>query len=395
MFRKIKKIIFALFGLLVMFILLSPVTFESAAAQEKEGAQDALNESVMQQISALDLQALQEYLDSLDGYEGGNVGDRLLQYIGGESFDYGNFFAEIANVLFAKVKSLFPSFACIAAITLLCGIISSLNSQFVAQSTGQTVFFVAYAATLIPVLAILTECFSTTKATVTSLQTQMQAVFPVLLTLISASGGTVSAAIFQPAVAFLGNTIISLLSSVVLPLTVAIVAFSMAGHLTKTIQLGKFTAFFKSINKWIFGISISVFGLFFTVQGITSVSYDGIAKKVTQYAIGTGVPIVGGFLSGGFDLAVAGSVLIKNSLGSMSIFLMISVLFDPVILLVCVNVLLRLTAALTQPFGEERISNFLTETAENVNYCTACVLVTAFLYFICIVLFVCSAEMFI
>ena len=101
---------------------------------------------------------------------------------------------------------------------------------------------------------------------------------------------------------------------------------------------------------------------------------------------------MGGFLSGGFDLAVAASVLIKNSLGSMSIFLMLSVLFEPLILLISVNILLRFTSAITQPFGDSRISDFLGETAENLHYCTAGLLFTAFLYFLSIMLIVSSSE---
>ena len=166
----------------------------------------------------------------------------------------------------------------------------------------------------------------------------------------------------------------------------------MATNLTKELKIGKFTAFFKSINKWIIGICISAFGIFFTLQGITAANYDGIVRRAAKYAIGNGIPIVGGFLSGGFDLAVAGSVLIKNALGSMSIFLMITVIFEPLILLVSVNVLLRLTAAITQPFGDGRISDFLEETAGNLHYCTAGLLFTAFLYFLSIMLMVCASE---
>ena len=140
------------------------------------------------------------------------------------------------------------------------------------------------------------------------------------------------------------------------------------------------------------GLCIAVFGLFLTLQGITAAHYDGIARRAAKYAIGNGIPIVGGFLSGGFDLAVAGSVLIKNSLGSLGIFLMISVLFEPIIMLVAVNIMLRLTAAITQPFGESRISDFLEETAGNLQYCTASLLFTAFLYFLMIVIMICSSE---
>ena len=128
------------------------------------------------------------------------------------------------------------------------------------------------------------------------------------------------------------------------------------------------------------------------MQGITSATYDGIARRAVKYAIGNGIPIVGGFLSGGFDLAVAGSVLIKNALGSMGIAMLLFVLFEPMLLLISVNLLMRLVAAITQPFGDSRVSDFLGETAENLQYCMAGLLLTAFLYFLTLVVMICCTE---
>jgi stage III sporulation protein AE len=208
----------------------------------------------------------------------------------------------------------------------------------------------------------------------------------------AASGESVSVAIYRPAVAFLSTTVISLVSSVILPFTLTVIALSVAGNLSGELKLDRFAAFFKSIDKWLIGGCVSVYGIFFTVQGLTSATYDGITRRAAKYAIGTGVPIVGGFLSGGFDLAVAGSVLIKNSLGALGIFLMVNVLFEPLVLLIAVNLFLRLTAAVTQPLADNRISSFLAETADNLNYCTASLLFVAFLYFIGVLLVICSSE---
>lgn len=71
---------------------------------------------------------------------------------------------------------------------------------------------------------------------------------------------------------------------------------------------------------------------------------------------------------------------------------MLSVLIEPLVLLISVNVLLRFIAAVTQPFGDSRISDFLGETADNMQYCTAGLLITAFLYFLTIVLMIYSTE---
>jgi stage III sporulation protein AE len=169
----------------------------------------------------------------------------------------------------------------------------------------------------------------------------------------------------------------------------------MAGKVFGELKTEKFCSFFKSINKWIIGIGVSVFGLFFTVQGITAATYDGIVRRAAKYAIGTGVPIIGGFLSGGFDLAIAGSVLIKNALGNFSLVLLVMILLRPLSVLIASNVLLRLSAAITHPFGDSKIASFLEETAENLQFCTAGVLFSAFLYFIAILIMVFASGMFV
>ena len=388
---KRKRFFIRLAALFFLAFFCMPCTVFAFAEEGGDGKEE-LNQNILDQIDKLDTEELQKYIDSLGVFSDKNVGERIFDYIKGEKFDYGSFGQQILNVLFEDVKNMLPAFACICAVALLCGILSSVKSSFADQTSADVIFLVGYAAARIPVLAVLTECFSRAWASVTSMQKQMQLVFPILMTLMAASGGSVSAAIYQPAVAFLSTSIVSIVSSVVLPLTLTIIAFSMAGNLSGELKLNNFSSFFKSINKWIIGACVSVFGLFFTVQGLTAATYDGITRRAAKYAIGTGVPIVGGFLSGGFDLAVAGSVLIKNSLGSLSIFLMVSVLFEPLVLLMAANLFLRLTAAVTQPLGESRISNFLGETADNLNYCTAGLLFVAFLYFIGIVLVICSSE---
>ena len=363
-----------------------------ASAETQEDAAASLNETILEQINALDLAELDEYVQGLSVFSDKTVADRLVEYIKSGNVDYQSIGKQITTILFSKVAEILPIFACIAAITLLSGLISIMGSGSIANTTSDMIFLITYVAALIPLIAVLTECFQESMACISSMQRQMQLIFPLMLTLMAASGGTVSAAVCRPAVGFFATNIVSIFYSVVFPITIVIITLSMASSLTKVLKINKFTSFFKSINKWIIGVCISAFGIFFTLQGITAANYDGIVRRTAKYAIGNGIPIVGGFLSGGFDLAVAGSVLIKNALGSMSIFLMIAVIFEPIILLISVNVLLRLTAAITQPFGDGRISDCLEETARNLHYCTAGVLFTAFLYFLSIMLMVCASE---
>lgn len=394
--KKCKKYVFLFIFFINIFILFfSSFSLNFIYAKGDNSAdisQEQINESVLDILDGLDLRALEEYLDSIDFSQGEPIKQRLLSLLENEAFDTQAFGDKIMKTLFEKIISILPAFTCIAAVTLLSGIISSLRVGSTAHTSADMIFLITYAAALLPLICILIECFTNTKACIEGMKTQMQLVFPIMLTLIAASGGTSTVAVCKPTVAFFTGTIVNLISSIVLPITVTIIVLSMASNLSKELKISKFSAFFKSINKWIIGISISVFGLFLTLQGLTAATHDGIVRRAAKYAIGNGVPIVGGFLSGGFDLAIAGSVLIKNALGTLSIFLMISILFEPLVLLISVNVLLRFTAAITQPFGESRISDFLGETADNLHYCSAGLLFTAFMYFLSIVIMVTATE---
>lgn len=395
--RKTVKICAALlifFAILLAFASVSSLKVYRGKGEndDEKGGKDALNESIYEQIGELDLSELQAYLDSLGGFDDKSVADRLISYIGGENFAYGNFFTQIGDLFFKDVKELLPAFATVGAAALLCGVFAAIRSSSGAKSTENATFLVTFSAVLLPVLTTVTACFTAAKSALDSIEKQIQLVFPVLLTLMSVSGNTATAAIYSPSAAFVSTGAISLIRQVLFPASIAIAAFSVAGNLSPQLKLNRFGAFFKSMYKWIIGIMISIFGLFFTAQGLSAAAYDNAAKRAAKYAIGAGVPIVGGFLSGGFDLALAGGALIKNSVGYLGMLLLLTVILKPLAMLAAANVLLRFTSAITQPLGDQRISDFLGETADNVNYCLAGVLTAAFMYFVMLLLCVCGAE---
>ena len=380
--KKKKKIYVLLLVIIIhlcigIFLSVPCIKVGADTRGDNEKTDEMLNGAVEDMLGKLELQELEAYLNELGFLEDKSLVERLIEYIRVETFDFSTFGQETLKMLFSKIGELLPAFLCITGITLLSGILTALQGGSGGNTTSEVVFIVCYIGALLPLLIVITQCFQTVVSSIRTLQKQMQITYPILLTLMAVSGGNVTAAVCRPAVAFFSTLII---------------LFSLSGNLTKDLKINKFSAFFKSINKWIIGVCVSVFGIFFTLQGITAVTYDGVVRRATKYAIGNGVPIIGGFLSGGFDLAVAGSVLIKNSLGSMSIFLMIFVILEPVLLMISVNVLLRLTSAITHPFGDSRISDFLGETADNLHYCTASLLFTGFLYFLSILLFVTGSE---
>lgn len=381
--KKLKAVL-----MLIAFMFLLAMPFNCILVTAETEQPSALEDTIEDCLEKLDLSELEEYLKRLEGENSESIRDRLIRYVKGDSLEFTSIFTQTAEVFFQETIALIPDFACITAIALLCGILSSLQIGIMENTVTKTVYVIAFVSALIPVVGIISECYTSAIDGLNNMQRQMEIVFPILLTLLATSGGVTTVAVCRPSLAFLSTSMIRIISDFVFPITIIMLAFSMLTKISDDFKFGKFTALLKSINKWLIGIGLSVFGLFFTIQGITTTTYDGIVKRVAKYAIGNGIPIVGGFLSGGFDLAVAGSVLIKNSLGYFGIALMISSIFKPIILLLSTTILLRLSSAMTSPFGESKISDFLSETADCLNYLSAGVLFSAFLYFLAIIVLI-------
>lgn len=390
--RRLALLLIALFASVLLLLCFSgnPVAASAYTSEEQE-ALDRLEEEVEELLGSLDTDELQAYLDSFDEYRGKDVKEMLASLVTGDfALEYDSLFEAVLGLVWEEGRAMLPAFAVILAVAVLCGILNSAKNGFLQGTMSDIIHFVAYVSVGAVILAVLTNVLQTGFSAIAQMQKQMQIVCPILLTLMAASGGAVSAGVFRPAVAFLSSGICELFTAVVLPTSVVVIALTFAGNLSPEVRCEKLGGLFKSVNKWLIGLTLGLFTLFLTVQGIASAQYDGISLRTIKYLVSGSVPIVGGFLSGGVDLVLAGSSLIKSALGSFSVFLLFATILRPVLLFAAFQLFLRLCAAATEPVGG-KISSFLSSLANDCGFFVAGLLCVAFLYFLTVILLVCSA----
>lgn len=383
--------IFALLILIFFLLALCPLCVEAATAEtETEAAEEELDKNIEQLLNELDLEELQAYLDGFTQWQGADLKEKLLSVITGDySLDYSSLFSAIVSLVWDEAKLMIPAFAVILAVTLLCGILNSAKSGFIHSTMSDIINLVCYLSVGAVVLACLIGVLEAGFSAVAAMKKQMELVYPVLLTLMAASGGSVSVAVFRPALVFMGSAICELFTAIVLPSSVVVVILAFVGNLSEDVRTERLGDLFKSFSKWIIGLSLGLFSLFLSVQGITAAQYDGLSLRAVKYVISGSVPLVGGFLSGGLDLVLAGSAIIKNAVGSFSLFLLFGTLLRPVLLFAVFQLFLRLSAAATEPAGG-KISPFLARLASDCGYFLAGLLCVGFLYFLTLLLLVCS-----
>lgn len=391
--RRIPRALIAAFVILLLILVGvagGPVGEAAAYTPEEEAALEELQDKVDELLEALDTEELQAYLDSLTEFRGMDIKEMLSSVITGDFvLDYSSLWQSALALVFNEGRAMLPAFAVVLAAALLCGILNSAKNGFLQSTMSDIINFVTYIAVGAVVLAVLTGVLQTGFSAMESMQRQMEIVYPILLTLMAASGGSVSAGVFRPAVAFLSSAVCEMFTAIVLPASVVVIVLAFVGNLSPDVRTEKLGDLFKSINKWLIGLTLGLLTLFLTVQGIASSQYDGLSLRAIKYLVSGSVPIVGGFLSGGLDLVLAGSALIKNAVGSFGVFLLFGALLRPVLLFAAFQLFLRLCAAATEPVGG-KVSAFLSRLATDSGFFLAGLLCIAFLYFLTLVLLVCS-----
>ena len=382
--------------LLLFFVfILVCISFTSSNITNIAFADD-LSDVIEEGFNNLDLTALQEFLENLSIGGDKDVLSIIYDMVEGKfEFDYNSFFQYFVRVFVSGLKDLMPAFITFFTIVVFCAIINSAKGSFFSEETASIIFFVCFLFMLLIFSTILVSYYKNTVEIVKNIGKFCEIVSPIILTLMVATGGNSSVAVFRPAVAIMSSGIIQLVLYVILPLVMLNFVFMVMSNFSESVKLKKFSEFFSSLIKWIIGLSITIFGVFLSIQGLASGVFDGMSTKAAKYAISNSIPIIGGFLKDGFDLVVAGSILIKNALGISSLMVMFYYILSPVLEILVFSLLLKLAAAITEPITENRVSDFCSSISKCMTFLIVSILFVAFMTFLIVLLMIFSVNSFI
>lgn len=403
-FRSTKKYIWTrnaliFFGVFAIFLYqFFPQIKIVCADSEGEELVAELQENISSQLSNLDFGSIEQEIANLTDsqqlvFGSASFSSKLQNVISGQFTEgQSSVFTAIINLIFDDILKFIPLLASIIIVAIICGFVSNIRGENNSKSVGDIIHFVCYGVVIILVMAGVVNLIKVTSGAIQSMRSQMEIIFPILLTLMTAIGGAASVAVYQPAVAFLSSFIMQIFTSVLMPIFIFILVFTIISNLTSTVKLEKFAKFFSSVFKWIVGGVFTVFMAFLAIQGITASSYDGVSIRTAKYAIRSYVPMVGGYLSEGFDVIMASSVLIKNAVGASGLILMFASVLSPIVQIVVFSLILKLASAILEPLTDSRISDFIYSVGKALTLLVVMILGVAFMYLITVGLIMCTAN---
>ncbi len=390
------------FILLTLLIAVAVAVFigVSLTVSADEDKKIELNENIIKLLEDLDLSELQKYLDENEDsylFQYGDTAGEIIKYLiqGNLNTDYGGYLNELLSILFKNVISLIPAFATVVAVALLSAIVSSAEGNILGKSTSKIVHLACYSLIILIITSMLLGVISDCLSSINSVRKQIEIITPILTTLTVLTGGTSSAAIYQPSAIFLSSGAVEIVGGFIFPATIAVIVLNFMSKLNTQMSFSGVTALMKSRMKRVIGITVTVFSIFITFQSSASSLFDGIIFKATKYVVSNSVPIVGNFLSSGFDMLTSAGLLIKSSVGICGLLLLLFEILSPVILLSAFSLILKFVGAIVQPIGEKTLFSLLSDLSKDIEYFIAGLLTVAFMYALIIMLVINSANSFI
>lgn len=380
-----KKIITSI----IMCILIGCTFTNISFAEEEKKVQESVDTYIEEQLNKLKLDEIQKHIQSEDIIKDVDIKVFIKDLIKGEKtildlFDKGG----IQVVLFDEFKSSLRVASIILVLALLSSILKSLDNSFssgaVSQVTTYIVFIAMVTLTLIGFKDVLDIC----NTTIDSMINVMQIIMPILITFLVVMGFPMTSTIMTPI--FLGGvTFINVIFKKFLFVSITIgFAILIINNLSQSIKLKKFASFIKQINLITIGAIFTVYLGLVSMQGLYVKSLDGFAVKTTKFAIGNFIPVVGGFVSDSFDIILSSSQLIKNVFGGVGLILLVGICLVPIIKIISIILVYKVSAIVIEPVGEDSISNFLNEIANLMAVMLACIIAITIMFFVTIAIVV-------
>jgi len=303
----------------------------------------------------------------------------------------GNFGFSLKGILWRTVRFLFEEIYIninilikLMVLVVLCAILRNLQSSFLSESVGELAFYACYVVLVSVIMLSFSTSIGLARDIIDSMVSFMQATVPVLITLLVSGGNITSAGIFQPVLIMIVEVAATIIKNVFIPLIFLATVLSIVNNISDKLQISKLAGFLKQIGGWALGIILTVFIAVISIQGSLGAVVDGVASKTAKFAISTFIPVAGKILADAADAVVGCSLLIKNAAGVAVMIGIIAMCLVPLLKMLALIALYRITCVLIEPVSEKRITNCINDIADSMTFLIGIVASVAFMFLISI-----------
>ncbi|MDD4583712.1 MAG: stage III sporulation protein AE [Eubacteriales bacterium] len=321
---------------------------------------------INEQLEAMDLEALEELMG-----EGGlfnlKITEIISRVLNGESlFQMEGILNSLIGYFLKEVTASISLGVKIVAICILMGMLLHLSSAFGKSGVSTISAMVCSCAVIALCLLNFMEVYKLCGDTIDRMALVMQIILPLLLPLLIAMGSIASGGILNPVILGAVTLFTTIIQKVILPILFFSCVFILGNSLADRDYIKKLAVLLRGFATFLIGLSVTIFSGLTAIQGFVTKSADGMLVKTAKFSVDNFIPIVGGFAADSMDMVLSCTAIIKNSIGVFGLFIIITLVAIPLIKLLAIALVYKITAALVEPIGNKVISDCLNELGNTV-----------------------------
>lgn len=358
---------------------------------------DLQDSMVQSQIEKLGVDELKSFWDKIVTDYGGFLPESqkgsFYDFVSGEKqFSFSQWFKGITKFIFHELLVNGKLLGTLLLLTIFSMFLQSLQNSFEKSSISKVAYAIVFMVLIIIALNSFHVAIGYTKETIDFMISFILSLIPMLLALIAASGGIVSAAFFHPVLLFLMNTSGLLVSKVVLPLLFLSALLSIVSTLSENYKVTQLAQLLRNWSIGLLGIFMTVFLAVISVQGATSAVADGVTIRTAKFLTGNFVPVIGKMFSDATDTVMNASVLLKNTVGMAGVIILLLITIFPAIKILVVAFVYKLSAALLQPIGGGPVIKCLDIISKSMMYIFAALAIVSIMFFLSITIIIAAGN---
>lgn len=383
--------------ILLFFFLNIPMV---QAAENTKDASSPLSpqQLVDAQLKTMDLTELKQFWDDVNNKYGGFLPESqkgsLYDFIKGEKkFSLKEWGKGILKFAFQEFVANGKLLGSLILLTIFSMFLQSMQNAFEKSTISKVAYSIVYMVLVIIALNSFHVAISYTNDAIGSMISFVLALIPLLLALIAASGGLVSAAFFHPVILFLMNISGIFMQYIILPLLFLAALLSVVSTMSEQYKVTQLAQLLRNWSIGLMGLFLTVFLGVISVQGASAAVTDGVTIRTAKFITGNFIPVIGRIFTDATDTVVSASALLKNTVGIAGVAILLIIVAFPAIKILMIAFIYKFAAAILQPLGGGPVITCLDIISKSVIYVFAALGIVSLMFFLSITVIVAAGNL--
>ena len=326
---------------------------------------------VDEQLASMDMKKLEDLFDlaTSNGSVFGNTSPGEITHSilhGDPIFNIQTIISAIGSHFMHEIYSSVLLGVQLVLICIIIGLLKNMADSFSEDTVSNLGVIVCSCCVMVLCLKSFMDIYLICSDAVDTMTVTMQALLPIMVPLLIAMGGFTSGGILNPFIITAITIFNSILQRFIMPAIYVSCIFILVNSLSEKDYVKKLALLIRGVAVSAMGLAVTLFSGLTIVQGLVTKTADGMLAKTAKYSVDNFVPIVGGFAADSLDLILSCTTIIKNGIGIFGLLIILTLLIMPMVKILAVALVFKVTAVVIEPIGNKTISDCLNEVGNTV-----------------------------